>query len=175
MGYAAKGWGNEELPSRVASVLGDKGMQRYILRRLVQTLVTIWIITLAVFMLTRITGDPVDLMLNPLASEHDRAIARKAWGQAIETSGVGLGCTLIWRRVLEAIPFRCDLPEEHANDWEFALDVKAAGFVQKHDLGVACGHLSYDVENAPVAYWPDPDGNGDLDKGGKGLFRVEAL
>jgi peptide/nickel transport system permease protein len=55
-------------------------MQRYILRRLVQTLVTIWVITLAVFMLTRITGDPVDLMLNPLASEQDRLIARKAWG-----------------------------------------------------------------------------------------------
>jgi len=55
-------------------------MQRYILRRLAQTLVTIWIVTVVVFMLTRITGDPVDLLLNPMASEQDRAVARKAWG-----------------------------------------------------------------------------------------------
>jgi peptide/nickel transport system permease protein len=55
-------------------------MQRYILRRLAQTLVTIWIVTIVVFMLTRITGDPVDLLLNPMASAEDRAVARKAWG-----------------------------------------------------------------------------------------------
>ena len=55
-------------------------MQRYILKRLAQTLVTIWIVTLAVFMLTRITGDPVDLLLSPDASAEDRAVARKAWG-----------------------------------------------------------------------------------------------
>ena len=55
-------------------------MQRYILKRLAQTLVTIWIVTLVVFMLTRITGDPVDLLLSPDASAEDRAVARKAWG-----------------------------------------------------------------------------------------------
>lgn len=55
-------------------------MQRYILKRLAQTLVTIWIVTIVVFMLTRITGDPVDLLLNPMASAEDRAVARKAWG-----------------------------------------------------------------------------------------------
>ena len=43
-------------------------MQRYILKRLVQTLVTIWIVTMVVFMLTRITGDPVELLLDPMAS-----------------------------------------------------------------------------------------------------------
>jgi peptide/nickel transport system permease protein len=55
-------------------------MQRYILKRLAQTLVTIWIVTLVVFMLTRITGDPVDLLLSPDASAEDRAVARKTWG-----------------------------------------------------------------------------------------------
>jgi len=94
-------------------------------------------------------------------------VARAAWGQAIATDGVGLGCTLIWRRVLEAVPFRLDHPDLHANDWEFALDCKAKGFVQKHDLGTACGHISMDVEGAPVVYWPDPDG--------KGMYRVESL
>jgi peptide/nickel transport system permease protein len=55
-------------------------MQRYILKRLAQTLVTVFIISIAVFMLTRLTGDPLDILLSPLATEQDRAVARKAWG-----------------------------------------------------------------------------------------------
>ena len=55
-------------------------MQRYILKRLLQTLVTIWIISIGVFMLTRLTGDPADLMLSPLASAQDRDVFRKVWG-----------------------------------------------------------------------------------------------
>lgn len=55
-------------------------MQRYILRRLAQTLIAIWIISIAVFMLTRVSGDPVDLIVSPSAPEADRAAARKAWG-----------------------------------------------------------------------------------------------
>ena len=55
-------------------------MPRYILKRLLQTLVTIWIISIGVFMLTRLTGDPADLMLSPLASAQDRDVFRKVWG-----------------------------------------------------------------------------------------------
>jgi hypothetical protein len=80
--------------------------------------------------------------------------AREAWGQVIETQGVGLGCTLIWRHVLEEIPFRCP-SEEVANDWYFSLDCKTKGFVQKHDLGVVCGHII--GPPSPKIVWPDPD------------------
>lgn len=55
-------------------------MQRYILRRLLQTLITIWIISIFVFMLTRLTGDPADLMLSPQASAQDREMFRQVWG-----------------------------------------------------------------------------------------------
>ena len=53
-------------------------MQRYILRRLAQTLITIWMISVGVFMLTRLTGSPVDLLVSPMASERDRAAATRA-------------------------------------------------------------------------------------------------
>jgi len=55
-------------------------MQRYILKRLLETLITIWIISVAVFMLTRLTGNPMDLLLSPMASAQDRAVATAAWG-----------------------------------------------------------------------------------------------
>jgi len=84
----------------------------------------------------------------------DAINARAAWGQVIETQGVGLGCTLIWRRVLEKIEFRHP-SSEVANDWFFALDCQANGFSQKHDLGVVCGHIV--PPPSPKILWPDPE------------------
>lgn len=78
-----------------------------------------------------------------------------AWGNVRETAGVGLGCTLIHRRVLEKISFRC--PDiKVANDWIFSLDCKANGFIQAHDCGVVCGHIQGAPD--PKIFWPDPTG-----------------
>lgn len=77
-------------------------------------------------------------------------LMQAAWGRAVETVGVGMGCTLIWRHVLEAIPFR-NTDELIANDWYFSLDLQAGGYMQKHDCGVVCGHIEGDR-----VYWPDP-------------------
>lgn len=55
-------------------------MQRYILNRLGQTIITLWLISIVVFMLARITGDPLDLMMNPEAPEKDWIATRKALG-----------------------------------------------------------------------------------------------
>lgn len=73
----------------------------------------------------------------------------RLWGQVVETRGVGMGCTLIWRHVLEAIEFRV-LDEMVANDWYFSVDLQERGFVQKHDCGVVCGHME-----GYLTYWPD--------------------
>lgn len=82
--------------------------------------------------------------------------AKAAWGKVIDVAGVGLGCTLISRKVLEALDFRVDdlHPDVH-NDWVFAYDLQQAGFVQKCDLGVVCGHIS--MTPLPRVIWPDPD------------------
>lgn len=92
----------------------------------------------------------------------DRINAKAAWGQVIETQGVGLGCTLIWRHVLEAIEFRHP-GAETANDWFFSLDCQKHGFVQKHDLGVVCGHIV--GPPSPKILWPDPEA--------ERLYRIE--
>ena len=78
-----------------------------------------------------------------------------AWGNVIETKGVGLGCTLIHRHVLEALEFRCPDHKTH-DDWYFALDCQAHNFVQKHDCGVVCGHIQGTPD--PKILWPEPDG-----------------
>ena len=81
--------------------------------------------------------------------------SREAWGQVVETVGVGMGCTFIHRHVLEKIEFRCPDPAV-ANDWFFSLDCQANGFVQKHDCGVVCGHIQGGPD--PKILWPSEDG-----------------
>lgn len=81
------------------------------------------------------------------------SLCPKAWGNVVESKGVGLGCTLIRRHVLEAIEFRCAPDQKVANDWMFALDADIAGFTQVHDCGVVCGHI--DGKNV---YYPEPNG-----------------
>lgn len=79
-------------------------------------------------------------------------LCKAAWGSVVDSAGLGLGCTLIHRRVLEQIEFRC--PDgQVANDWHFALDATAAGFRQVHDCGTVCGHIDDDI-----AYYPTEDG-----------------
>jgi len=53
---------------------------RYIVTRLLQTIITLWILTLIVFSLTRISGNPVDTLLPLEASEEHRARISKLWG-----------------------------------------------------------------------------------------------
>ena len=76
--------------------------------------------------------------------------AAAVWGQVVPSAGVGMGCTLIHRRVLERVSFRLDAAGPFADDWQFALDVAAAGFRQAHDTAVVCGHV---VKDGLVA-WP---------------------
>lgn len=82
---------------------------------------------------------------------------RGKFGGIIPCEGVGFGCTLIRRHVLEAIEFRRDVStamrRKFADDWTFALDVKAAGFKSAAHLGVLCGHIQRDG----VVRWVDPD------------------
>lgn len=87
----------------------------------------------------------------------DRSRAKAAWGKVIDVAGVGMGCTLIKRHVLETLEFRVDdinNPDVH-NDWVFAYDLQQNDFTQKCDLGVVCGHIS--MTPTPRVIWPDPD------------------
>lgn len=69
-----------------------------------------------------------------------RAKVLDNWGKVIPSWGMGFGCTLVKREVLEKISFRIE-EKGAAADAYFAKDVREAGFTQKHDLGVICGHI----------------------------------
>ena len=86
----------------------------------------------------------------------DKLLAQAAWGQAVETQGVGMGCTLIHRHVLEAMPFRCP-DTQVADDWFFSLDCKTRGFRQVTDCGTVCGHIQGAPD--PKIFWPEADGS----------------
>jgi hypothetical protein len=85
--------------------------------------------------------------------EHARALAR---GELIvDVQGLGMGCTLIRREVIELGPFRLSSDERAAPDWQMALAAQAAGMRQVCDLGLRCGHV--DMRGAYRIYWPDPE------------------
>lgn len=74
---------------------------------------------------------------------------RAAWGRTVDVIGCGLYCTLIQRHVLEAIPF--ERRGTRCCDFYAAYDWHKAGFTQKCDTTVLCGH----VMDSGIAVWPD--------------------
>ncbi|MDR8761957.1 ABC transporter permease [Burkholderia multivorans] len=57
-------------------------MKRYVLQRLLAAAITIWLMSMIVFVGVRFVGDPVHLLLPPEATEQDRAVLRDELGLA---------------------------------------------------------------------------------------------
>jgi len=55
-------------------------MQRYILVRFLQSLLTLWVMSVIVFSLARLTGDPLDVLLPMEAGEGERERVAQHWG-----------------------------------------------------------------------------------------------
>jgi peptide/nickel transport system permease protein len=55
-------------------------MKRYIFKRLRRGLITLWLTTLVVFMLVRLTGNPVDFLATPGMSQADIESIKEAYG-----------------------------------------------------------------------------------------------
>jgi hypothetical protein len=73
---------------------------------------------------------------------------REVWGKIVPSVGIGNGCTLIRRHVLEELTYYAR--PKVAQDWNFAHDCQSKGFTQAHHCGVICGHIGDKI------YWPDP-------------------
>lgn len=96
----------------------------------------------------------------PLSSVPDRA--QQDWGKVVEADGIGLGCTLIRRGVLESLEFRAN-GLLHGDgtpsfcDWYLAQDARECGFRQVCDTAVRCGHIHTHDESGqpnPSIIWP---------------------
>ncbi len=55
-------------------------MPRYLLSRIIQAVVTLWLLTLVAFVMTRLTGNPLDVLLDARATEEDRAAVAQVLG-----------------------------------------------------------------------------------------------
>jgi hypothetical protein len=73
-------------------------------------------------------------------------------GHVVDCTGLGFGCTLIRRPVLEQFTMRSEYGGGDA-DTCLARDAEKAGMVQKADLSVVCGHIRPDR----VVLWPTAD------------------
>jgi hypothetical protein len=94
---------------------------------------------------------------------HPRELAQYRQAGQGRVSGVGWGCTLIRRRVLERIEFHDGDGQNPAADLAFATDVQLLKFVAMARFDVACGHMEGDVILHP---W---------EIGRMGMVEVEAL
>src|SRR5437867_12317153 len=56
-------------------------MQRYILIRFLQSLLALWVMSVIVFSLSRMTGDPLDVLLPMEAGEGERERVAHHWGR----------------------------------------------------------------------------------------------
>jgi hypothetical protein len=77
--------------------------------------------------------------------------ARKAWGGVVDVAGIGQGCTLIKRHVLEQFSLRNW--KGVSCDWALAMDARAAGLRQVCDTSVVCGHMT--ITPSRQTLWPD--------------------
>ena len=109
--------------------------------------------------------------------DHTGADARAAWGKIIDVAGVGMGCTLIKRKVFEELRFRIHdgshswIQDEYAEDFRkmgidpyakrkqmvcddylLAMDAQHHGFSQRCNTNLICGHIG-----EKGVYWPTPD------------------
>jgi len=55
-------------------------MGQFIVRRTLYAVATLFILSLTIFLVVRLTGDPVTLLAEPGAQEEDLAVVRKDWG-----------------------------------------------------------------------------------------------
>ena len=55
-------------------------MQRYIAKRIFYGLISVWLLTIIIFLAIRITGDPARIMAEPGAGEEDLQLLRKKFG-----------------------------------------------------------------------------------------------
>ena len=67
----------------------------------------------------------------------------------VRVSGVGWGCTLIRREVVEAVRFRDGGGENPAGDIAFAMDCLYRGVVMIADFDVACDHFDGELRLRP--------------------------
>lgn len=55
-------------------------MQRYILRRIIRAIICLFVVSIIIFMLARVSGDPVSVMMPPEATKADREAFRQKLG-----------------------------------------------------------------------------------------------
>jgi hypothetical protein len=123
-----------------------------------------------------------------ISLDHTGKDAREAWGNIIDVAGVGMGCTLIKRKVFEKLRFRLHdgshswINEEYADDFYkmginpvrerkrmvcddylLAMDAQHYGLTQRCNTNLVCGHM---IDGSNVI-WPDPEA--------ESFYRVDSI
>ena len=126
-------------------------MGRYAVKRILWGFVTIWMVTLTVFLIIRITGDPIQFLANPAVSSEDRERMRQDFGldqpiyiqYLLYNKGIftgNFGMTIRWtgRTPLEVVMMRAPA----------TIQLVGASLVFSMVLGLFLGVISATMENS---------------------------
>lgn len=105
-------------------------------------------------------------------SNHPDELRRAFVAGVCECSGLGFGCTLIRREVLERLPFHQGDGSDYYPDTPFARDCIAAGIPQAANFRVLCAHV---CDNGEVLRALNPDGSPGEDVAVKVLYSTNIV
>ena len=119
-------------------------MGQFVLRRALYAVVTLFILSLTIFSVVRLTGDPVTLMAEPGAQEADLALVRKEWGldQPIPIQYAAFVKNILTGEL--GVSFNYEMPvstlyfQRLPNSLELALAATLISFVIGIPAGIIC-------------------------------------
>ena len=127
-------------------------MGRYIVKRLLEIIPVLFIITFIVFFLVRLSGDPVNTMLPPEATPQDRQEMREALGldkPVLEQYGIFLG-DLVHGRFGTSLRYGQEATEVVLEKLPATLQLAVISLVVSTALGVVLGVVCARTKDTPL-------------------------
>ena len=127
-------------------------MGRYIIKRLLEIISVLFIITFIVFFLVRLSGDPVNTMLPPEATPQDRQEMREALGldkPVLEQYGIFLG-DLVHGRFGTSLRYGQEATEVVLEKLPATLELAVISLVVSTVLGVVLGVICARTKDTPL-------------------------
>lgn len=127
-------------------------MGRYIIKRLLEIIPVLFVITFIVFFLVRLSGDPVNTMLPPEATPQDRQEMREALGldkPKLEQYGIFLG-DLVHGRFGTSLRYGQEATEVVLEKLPATLELAVISLVVSTVLGVVLGVICARTKDTPL-------------------------
>ena len=130
---------------KASAVRGEAAMQQFILRRLLYSIMTLWLLTMIVFVVVRFTGDPALLMSDyPGVRAEDLAALRTQWGldKPYITQYWKFISNVVQGELGQSFQFNMPVRDIYFRRLPNSLQLACAGFLISVLIGIPLGMMS---------------------------------